>query len=135
MAAELAPETLQQALGEVDRIFEPGSVRWRWIVDPENQSAFPFVTVVVQPRPAHHIVQGCSRNLHDHRLGHAELTSRRVTLWTEQVARAIDGDWDRTEVPKVNEKMFARALGRVLAHELGHLLLRLYDHEERGLMP
>lgn len=104
MAAELAPETLQQALGEVDRIFEPGSVRWRWIVDPENQSAFPFVTVVVQPRPAHHIVQGCSRNLHDHRLGHAELTSRRVTLWTEQVARAIDGDWDRTEVPKVNEK-------------------------------
>ena len=30
--------------------------------------------------------------------------------------------------------VYARALGRVLAHELGHLLLRLNGHRDRGLM-
>ena len=31
-------------------------------------------------------------------------------------------------------KVFARALGRVLAHELGHLFLRLNGHRDDGLM-
>ncbi len=44
------------------------------------------------------------------------------------------GTWDRTELPDVDDRVYARALGRVLAHELGHLLLRLNGHRDRGLM-
>lgn len=135
VATEMAPETLEQALNEADRIFEPGAVRFRWVVAPEEIGpTVPIVTVIVQSRPALPVVQGCSRNLHDHRLGHTHLPSRRITLWTEQIARAIDGDWDRKEVLTVPEKMFARALGRVLAHELGHLFLESSDHRRWGLM-
>jgi len=75
-----------------------------------------------------------SRSLHDHRLGHTQLSSRRLTLWTEQVARAVDGNWDRQGLPEVDDQVYARALGRVLAHELGHLLLRLNGHRDHGLM-
>ena len=90
--------------------------------------------VVVQPRPARFKVHGCSRGRHDHRLGRTQLRTRRITLWSEQVARAVDGNWDRTELPDVDDRVYARALGRVLAHELGHLLLRLNGHRDRGLM-
>jgi hypothetical protein len=57
-----------------------------------------------------------------------------VTLWTEQVARAVAGSWDRKEAPRVDERALGTALGRVLAHELGHLFLRLNGHRENGLM-
>ena len=90
--------------------------------------------MIVQPRPARFKVHGCSRDRHDHRLGHTQLRSRRITLWSEQVARAVDGNWDRKEPPNVDDRVYSRALGRVLAHELGHLLLRLNGHRDRGLM-
>jgi hypothetical protein len=50
------------------------------------------------------------------------------------VARAVDGNWDRQGLPEVDDQVYARALGRVLAHELGHLLLRLNGHRDHGLM-
>lgn len=90
--------------------------------------------MIVQPQPARFKVHGCSRNRHDHRLGHTQLRSRRIALWSEQVARAVDGNWDRKELPNIDDHTYARALGRVLAHELGHLLLRLNGHRDRGLM-
>jgi len=34
----------------------------------------------------------------------------------------------------VDERVYASAFGRVLAHELGHLLLNLGGHRENGLM-
>ena len=138
LSAELPEETLTTALQETARIFEPGDIELRFNVSP-NQSPYhstsrPLVTVIVQPRPARFKVHGCSRDRHDHRLGHTQLRSRRITLWSEQVARAVDGNWDRKELPNVDDRVYARALGRVLAHELGHLLLRLNGHRDRGLM-
>ena len=38
------------------------------------------------------------------------------------------------KLPDVDDRVYARALGRVLAHELGHVLLRLDGHRDRGLM-
>ena len=135
LVAELSPSVLAGALKETERIFEPGGIRLEFDLAPELRSTRPLAFVVVQARPARFKVSpACSRGLHDHRLGHTQLGSRRLTLWTEQVARAVDGNWDRQGLPEVDDQIYARALGRVLAHELGHLLLRLNGHRDRGLM-
>ena len=132
--AELSEEIVVSALRETERIFEPGGIELRFDLSPDDDSSRPLLTVLVQPRPARFKVHGCSRGLHDHRLGRTQLRTRRITLWSEQVARAVDGNWDRTELTDVDDRVYARALGRVLAHELGHLLLRLNGHRDRGLM-
>jgi hypothetical protein len=134
LGAGLNEEIVVSALREAERIFEPGGIELRFDLSPDHDSSRPLVTVLVQPRPARFKVHGCSRGLHDHRLGRTQLRTRRITLWSEQVARAVDGNWDRTELPDVDDRVYARALGRVLAHELGHLLLRLNGHRDRGLM-
>jgi hypothetical protein len=46
----------------------------------------------------------------------------------------VAGSWDRKDSPRVEESSLGIALGRVLAHELGHLFLRLDGHRENGLM-
>ena len=108
-------------------LFEPGGIELRFDLAPERHSSRPLAIVVVQARPARFKVsRSCSRGLHDHRLGQTQLGARRLTLWSEQVARAVDGNWDRQELPHVDDHVYARALGRVLAHELGHLLLRVF---------
>ena len=134
LGAELGEEVVTSALRETEQIFEPGGIVLRFDLSPEPHLSRPVVTVVVRPRPARFKVHGCSRDRHDHRLGHTQLRSRRITLWSEQVARAVDGNWDRKGLPNVDDDVYARALGRVLAHELGHLLLRLNGHRDRGLM-
>jgi len=132
--AELSDEILAAALHETQRVFEPGGIVLRFDLSPDDHANRPFVTVFVQPRPARFKVHGCSRNRHDHRLGRTQLRARRITLWSEHVARAVDRDWDRREPPGVDDGVYAQALGRVLAHELGHVLLRLNGHRDRGLM-
>jgi len=137
VGADIDEDVLENALQEVDQIFAPGGIRLRFRVSPDEPVYDPTVTVVLQPRPTRFVVHGCNRNRHDHRLGRTSFTARRITLWSEQIARAVDGDWDRREVPNVaniNGTAYARALGRVLAHELGHLFLRLNGHRDNGLM-
>ena len=137
LGTDLPPAVLELALGEVDRLFDEGGIRWRWRVfserpaEPVPEAA---VMVVVLDKPPVPVITGCRRNRHDHRLGHTHLGARRVTLWTAQVARAVHGDWDLRETPEVDPRELATALGRVLAHELGHLFLRLNGHRENGLM-
>ena len=134
LGAEIDEDVLESALSEVEKIFAPGGIRLRFEISPDDPPSNPTVTVVLQPRPARFVVHGCSRNRHDHRLGRTSFRARRITLWSEQIARAVDGDWDRREVPHVTDTAYARALGRVLAHELGHLFLRLSGHRDDGLM-
>ena len=93
LGAELSDEILAAALQETQRIFEPGGIVLRFDLSPEGYANRPLVTVLVRPRPARFEVHGCSRNRHDHQLGHTQLRARHVTLWSEQVARAVDGDW------------------------------------------
>ena len=134
LGTDVDEEVLESALREVDQIFAPGGIRLRFRISPDDSVPNPTVTVVLQPRPARFVIRGCSRNRHDHRLGHTSFTARRITLWSEQIARAVHGDWDRLNVPKVSDTAYARALGRVLAHELGHVFLRLSGHRNNGLM-
>lgn len=137
LVQEFEPEVLELAFREVEAIMAPGSIRPRFEIVPAGESVSnsnSMVSVLVLPRPARFLVHGCSRNRHDHRLGHTSFPARRITLWSEQVARAIDGRWDSSAPPRAEGDMYARSLGRVLAHELGHLLLRLYGHRDDGLM-
>jgi len=134
VGVELPPRALEWALAEADRLFDAGGIRFQWRLSPDEPLSSAPASVVVLPRPETVVISGCSRNLHDHRLGHTHIGARRVTLWTEQVARAVEGGWDRKESPRVEEDALGIALGRVLAHELGHLFLRLNGHRENGLM-
>jgi hypothetical protein len=134
VGVELPPRALELALAEADRLFEAGGIRLQWRLSPDEPLSSAPAVVVFLPRPETVVISGCSRNLHDHRLGHTHIGARRVTLWTEQVARAVEGSWDRKDPPRVDEGALGTALGRVLAHELGHLFLRLNGHRENGLM-
>jgi hypothetical protein len=96
--------------------------------------ASALATIVVLARPESPVITGCSRGLHDHRLGLTDFGTRRVTVWTEQVVRAASGRWDGRSPPGVRAQTLGIALGRVLAHELGHLFLSLNGHREKGLM-
>ena len=134
VGVELPPRALEWALAEADRLFDAGGIRFQWRLSPDEPFSSAPAVIVVLGRPERAVISGCSRNLHDHRLGHTHLGARRVTLWTEQVARAVEGSWGRKDPPRVDESTLGTALGRVLAHELGHLFLRLDGHRENGLM-
>jgi hypothetical protein len=131
---ELPPGVLEAALEEADAIFAPGGVRFRWQPGAAGELAPRVPVVIVRNAPPVRQVHGCQRNRHDHRLGHTNLRTRRITLWSHQVARAVVGEWESEAPPDVGADRLARALGRVLAHELGHLFLGLNGHRERGLM-
>jgi hypothetical protein len=128
--AELAPEAEALLRAETERLFAPAGLRLEWL--PGDRPA--DVSVTISDRPAERLVAGCRRGLHDHRLGLAALGARRVVLWTDPVARAASGDWDRERPPALSSARLGRALGRTLAHELGHLLLRRNGHPAGGLM-
>jgi hypothetical protein len=133
-SVELPSETLSRALAEAERLFDASGIVFDWRLSAGEPSAPAIAAIVLMARPERRVISGCSRNLHDHRLGRADLGARRVTLWTEQVARAVAGSWDRKDAPRVEQSSLGTALGRVLAHELGHLFLRLDGHRENGLM-
>ena len=76
LGAELSEEIVVSALRETQRIFEPGGIELRFDLSPENHSSRPLVTVLMQPRPARFKVYGCSRDRHDHRLGHTQLRAQ-----------------------------------------------------------
>ena len=122
--------TLDHLRREVDVIYAAAQVQIDWVPDDGN----PLIQVLLQARPRHSVVTGCSRNLHDHRLGLTSLDSRLVVLWADQVARGAAGDWDSKKPPRLPREKLGRALGRVLAHELGHLFMRSREHRSRGLM-
>jgi hypothetical protein len=126
---ELMETSVEHLRSEVERIYSPAGILFDW--SPENEAS---IQVVVAAKPEQKIITGCSRNLHDHRLGRVTPASHRITLWTVQVARATAGDWDSEKAPTIPDIALGRALGRVLAHELGHLLLALNGHRSKGLM-
>ena len=111
LGAELSEEILVSALRETERIFEPGGIELRFDLSPEDHSGRSLLDVFVQPRPPRFKVHGCSRDRHDHRLGHTQMRSRRITLWSEQVARAVDGNWDHKELPDVDDGVYCASLG------------------------
>lgn len=129
----LADETVEMLVREVEDIFAPLGVRLD-VGLPSKAGVGVAATVVIRAHPARPRVTGCTRGRHDHRLALAVLRSRRIVLWTDQTARAARGQWDSARPPRLGSHDMGRALGRVLAHELGHLALGLPGHDSSGLM-
>jgi hypothetical protein len=130
LEVELSDTTVEHLCHEVEQIFSAAGVRFAWGFEDRNA----LIHIVLQAKPPYPVITGCTRNLHDHRLGYMRLRSRRITLWTQQVARGAAGDWDSRKPPSLPHTMLGRALGRVLAHELGHLFMGGREHRRRGLM-
>lgn len=130
LEAELGGTAMDLLRRETERLFLPAGLGIRWL----SGSTEPAIRVVLQNQPSRPMVYGCSRGLHDHRLGLARPGSREIILWIGQVARASAGIWEKDQTPRPSPSELGRALGRTLAHELGHVLLGERPHERRGLM-
>lgn len=65
--------------------------------------------------------------------------TRVVTVFVDRLIRMLEqarlGDLPAAQWPRViREQVVGRAIGRVIAHEIGHVLLRSKRHAARGLM-
>lgn len=129
-ALEIPPEVEEQFREEVHGIFCAGGLEIDW----QSPIETAWIVVRIEARPIQPVISGCRRDRHDHRLAVARLTTRHITLWREQVARAVRGAWDAKTPPRLDAKTEGRALGRVVAHEIGHVLLGLDGHRPRGLL-
>lgn len=60
--------------------------------------------------------------------------ARLLTVFLDRLVRMLE-DSRLRDVPKaLRERLVGRAIGRIIAHEIGHILLRSKHHTERGLM-
>lgn len=130
LRTEIAEIAVQHLRDEVEQIFSPAGICFDW--NPVGREA--QVRVILDARPQKKVIAGCSRGRHDHRLAVALPAQQMLVLWTEQAARAAAGNWDSPRPPKLPDEVLGRALGRILAHELGHVFLRHRKHRSTGLM-
>lgn len=130
LRTEIAEIAIQHVRDEVEQIFSPVGICFDW----SRVGRDALVRVVLEARPQNKVIAGCSRGRHDHRLAVALPAQQMLVLWTEQAARAAAGNWDSPRPPKLPDEVLGRALGRILAHELGHVFLRHRKHRSTGLM-
>jgi hypothetical protein len=132
----VAPGQLRAAIDEVRRIWSAAGLR---VTFGQYEDPAPIGEAVISVR-----IVG-----EEWHLGETPILGRTLRVRNGQIpsmfisAPAIRRVLDRAqfrgkslrELPSaLVDKLEAQALGRVLAHELGHLLLRNTDHSERGLM-
>jgi len=123
--ADLRPSVLHSAGNELARIYESAGIRVVWSVTPEHQGCVPFVTVhallmslSMEDRFA------ASAGVGSHVLGLALRETRRVYLFWSRIDAYLPGKGVAT----------GDALGVVIAHELGHVLLPPDAHSATGIM-
>jgi hypothetical protein len=146
-AADLSPALLKALLAETDAIWRPNGITLLWqaaarIVGPADQrETGPFVPSSL------HVVIGDNRGSGtSSRVPLGWIVFDDVTVPEQEIylsyanarqmmeqARGVVGLID--QMPTIQrETLLARAMGRALAHELGHYLLASKAHTERGLM-
>jgi hypothetical protein len=143
--AALPPRQLHAMVQETAAIWEPYGVALIWVRSDAGTPSLPdlqdLLTIASEdsgdrlPPPA----AGSRRLGAVLFLEGSEAAEKTVALSVEAVRRTIDevpwanrrvADWPRT----VREELLGRALGRVLAHEIGHYLLAWRAHTRDGLM-
>jgi hypothetical protein len=132
--AQVFPRTLDQALKEAARIYRQAGVATEWLMDPTRASGVSANTdrPSVQAFTVQLIIQPNLR-MAGHRpskflMGAAPRTSRdcggSVYVFLDQIA-------EFSSVQRIDP---ALAMGTVIAHEVGHHLLRQHGHSAEGVM-
>jgi hypothetical protein len=146
-AADLSPSLVKALLAEADAIWRPSGITLLWqaaarIATPAEQRELgPFV-----PNSLHVVIgenRGSGKN---GRVPLGWIVFDDVTVPEQEIyvsyanarqmmeeARSVVGIIDQMPIVQ-RETLLARAMGRALAHELGHYLLASKVHTERGLM-
>ena len=133
----LPPAVERAAVAEAAAIWRPHGVAIASI-DPSGAPAeVAELTVVIGTSPR-------SGSVPPDALGAVEFASdgtpgRVITIFPDRVKRLLDdarladlplSQWP----PKARDSMIGRALGRIIAHEIGHIVLRSKRHARSGLM-
>lgn len=137
----MPPRELAAMIRETTEIWRPYGVSLRWVMTAgETIGATQVITVVREP--AAPVAAAPPRG---RRLGAVTFVDgsvfaeTSVALAVETIERLIDetpiatrrvADWPA----RLREEITGRALGRVLAHELGHYLIAWRGHTAEGLM-
>jgi hypothetical protein len=112
------------AEAEVTRIFMTADVRVVWASEDDRAGA-PGLHVRVQLLSRDMAMQKIKiEGLADTVFGRSAHDAGRAYIFTHRVAN----------VPVQNGNDFRRLLGRVMAHEVGHLVLPGHSHSQRGIM-
>jgi hypothetical protein len=136
-----APDVVQHAVRQAAQIWRAEGVIVGITGDAGScaiETAVEFVTVVMSAAPQ------TSTRLNLPRLGeivfgangepHAEIVIASGFLQQEIEKQAWSGQALANRPQTLRHAAAGRAIGRVLAHELGHYLLKTRDHAHRGLM-
>jgi hypothetical protein len=139
--ASESPRELQALIREASEIWRPAGVTLVWALSPSAR-AFPHARVVLD------VVRddgGTGAGARTVRLGAVTFldgqgsVERSLALSVKAVRGVVDeAPWANRRVadwpPAAREELVGRALGRVLAHEIGHYLLAWRGHTSDGLM-
>jgi hypothetical protein len=120
----IAPEDLAQAENEAARIYTAAGVRIVWAAEDEA-IAVPGLhlrVILLRRDMARRMIR--AGRVADGVLGQAARPTGRAYIFTHRI----------TEIGIQHGRDFAWVLGQVMAHEVGHLVLPIYAHTERGIM-
>jgi hypothetical protein len=141
VVAPLAPAQVDAVRGQVDAIWRPYGVAFDWDdAEPQAGTSGRGLHVMLEPSRASGAVAAVARpaplGAVAFRTPVRPLELIRMTVpGPELLAVTIVDDRPLTTRPKTLQDGFiAQALGRGLAHEIGHYLLATRQHTRRGLM-
>ena len=136
--ASLSPDAMRVALAEISAIWSAHAVAVTSSADEGESDDTVVVRVVVEPRPAA-LGSDWSGALASIRFGENGEPQPLIALYLPDliamIARSNGTAGGKEGTPVVlRERAIGQAVGRVLAHELGHYLLRSRSHARFGLM-
>ena len=124
--AALSRHVLDGAKARVTKVYEVIGVRTEWVDSAETviqlHDGRLHLTVILLSRDMAQKKIAAGR-ISDYVLGQAHLASRRAYIFCDRIA-AVPGA----------PTMFSISLGNVIAHEMGHLVLRANRHSPDGIM-
>jgi hypothetical protein len=142
LRTELPPRAVEVFSQEVSLIWEPYDVPFVWQSDPVG-AQLPYsvrLNVVIGDAPVSGVRQSSIRKVvgstvfFDSGLPQDTVYASASTTW-EMIRRAHYRDEPVDTLPRtLRQMLLGQALGRVVAHELGHVLLSSAAHTRTGLM-
>lgn len=124
--SELSSKSLAKAEAEASRIYANAGLRTEWLHDGATSSepgrALHLTVIVLSPEMAARMI--AASPVVNNALGRAARATSRAYIF-----------YDRVEALSIHRQIAVNSiLGKVIAHELGHLILPEYSHSAAGIM-